>query len=209
MFPKKTSKRKYRYGLYKCPNCPKEFRTLTHAVKNGSSAQCKSCANKVKTLKHGGKYTRLYSIWVGMKNRCNNSNSEDYERYGKKGIKVCFDWTVSFERFRDWALNNGYSDDLTIDRRNNNTGYRPQNCRWANGNTQQQNKTVIQKNNTSGHKGAVWIKRDKVWEARIKINGKSNYLGRFNSAKEAGIAYNKYVIVNNLEHTLNEIKGLL
>lgn len=80
---------------------------------------------------HGGKGTRLYRIWRGMKNRCNNPRFPEYYLWGGRGIKVCELWIRSFVSFRRWSLAHGYADDLQIDRRNNNKGYNPQNCRWV------------------------------------------------------------------------------
>ena len=90
--------------------------------------------------KHGLRNTRLYRIWNSMKQRCNNPNSSAYKDYGNRGIKVCKEWGNNFLNFYNWAMNNGYEDDLTIDRINNNEGYYPNNCRWVTSSQQANNK---------------------------------------------------------------------
>jgi len=82
--------------------------------------------------------TRLYSIWQGMQHRCHNPQSRGHCWYGARGITVCAEWQQSFQAFREWAYKNGYQDDLSIDRIDNDRGYSPANCRWATM-TQQQN----------------------------------------------------------------------
>ena len=75
------------------------------------------------------KYTRLHRIWVHMRQRCHNHNNAAYHRYGGRGIFVCPEWEDS-DVFIEWALTHGYSDDLSIDRINNDDGYYPGNCHW-------------------------------------------------------------------------------
>lgn len=90
---------------------------------------------------HGMVDTRLYKIWTAMKRRCNNTHTTDYKQwYGKRGIKVCDDWENNFLSFYKWAMGNGYSDELSIDRIDPNKGYCPDNCRWATFEEQANNK---------------------------------------------------------------------
>lgn len=87
---------------------------------------------------HGECRTRLYHIWNSMKQRCTNPNAVSYKYYGAKGVSVCHEWE-SFSGFRDWALSNGYKENLTIDRIKNTGNYEPSNCRWSTNKAQQNN----------------------------------------------------------------------
>ncbi len=88
---------------------------------------------------HGESRTRLYHIWGNMINRTTNKNNNDYKNYGGRGIAVCEEWK-DFLTFKEWALGNGYSEELTLDREDNDKGYYPSNCRWADWDTQNNNK---------------------------------------------------------------------
>lgn len=96
---------------------------------NNSIKSC-GCLHKEIMSTHGKHDTRLYRIWVAMKQRCNNPNNESYKYYGERGIKVCDEWRKDFMVFYNWAMNNGYNDNLTIDRINVDGNYEPANCRW-------------------------------------------------------------------------------
>lgn len=92
---------------------------------------------------------RLYGIWRGMRGRCQNPNRPKYSIYGARGISVCEEWQ-SFENFRKWAVENGYQDDLTIDRVDNNGNYCPENCRWATALEQTRNRSCTLRVSFSG-----------------------------------------------------------
>ena len=106
------------------------------AAKSLRSGNTKSCGcyrhdRQIESAtKHNGCGTRLHRIWSTMKTRCYNPNNHRYKWYGAKGITVCDEWLHDFSAFRDWALSNGYTDDLTIDRVDEAKGYEPSNCRW-------------------------------------------------------------------------------
>lgn len=78
----------------------------------------------------GKRNTRLYHTYYSMIERCENKNNPNYPKYGAKGISVCDSWRISFDNFKNWAVDNGYDDSLTIDRIDSLKGYCPTNCRW-------------------------------------------------------------------------------
>ena len=133
------------WGLFLCPYCNKIIERLLSCGKKQ-----KSCGCIPKNKKHGSKNTRLYTIWVNMKQRCLNLNHNSYKNYGGRGITICNEW-LEFIPFRDWALNNGYVDNLTIDRKDPNKGYHPNNCQWIlgkeNSRKQRTNKLTLEKAN--------------------------------------------------------------
>ena len=86
---------------------------------------------KFSKKKHGGTNTRLFNIWQGIRSRTIGVNRDkEYPSYFKKNISICTEWKDDFVNFRDWSLENGYADTLTIDRVNNDGDYEPSNCQW-------------------------------------------------------------------------------
>lgn len=114
-------------------------------TKNTQSCGCYQVDRVRETfMKHGEKAyrreTRLYNIWKCMKARCDNPNLHTYQNYGAKGVTYDAAWD-EFVTFRDWAMNNGYNDALTLDRIDTRGNYEPNNCRWVNYIVQENNKT--------------------------------------------------------------------
>lgn len=158
--------------ICKC-SCGNIVNVETKSLISGNTKSCGCFRKKYlkeKMTTHGKSGERIYEIWSGMLGRCNNEKNMSYKNYGGRGIKVYKEWIGKhgFENFYEWAMNNGYRDDLTIDRIDFNKNYEPSNCRWATSSEQQNNK------------------RSNKW---IEYNGKTKTLSEW--CKELGIGYSK------------------
>lgn len=118
------------WWLCKC-DCGSFKEIAGHSLKSGNSKTCGCFVKEARPHRKKGYdvNSRLYKVWSNMKSRCNNPNSGQYKWYGERGIAVCDEWN-EYKPFMEWAISNGYSENLELDRINNNGNYEPSNCRF-------------------------------------------------------------------------------
>lgn len=197
MYPKEDSNRKLKFGLYKC-FCGNEFKAMTQNIKSNNIKSC-GCLK----IKNGLANHRMYIVWKRMHNRCYSKLSNSYKDYGNKGVKVCDRWH-KLEHFIE-DMYPTHIEGLTLDRINPCEHYEPDNCRWVTRTVQARNTRVLRSTNTSGYRGVSFRKQRKSWIAQIMVNNKVKYLGKFDTALSGAKAYDRYVIDNKLEHTINGV----
>lgn len=164
---KRTNRNLY-YYLCEC-DCGNKHIVLKSSLLNGLTRSCGCYNTQVrkeqckKRAIHNLTDTRLHSIWEKMRGRCYCKTGSDYKNYGGRGISICDEWQ-EFLPFYNWAINNGYRENLTIDRINVNGNYEPSNCRWATQKTQQRNRrnNVLITYNNETHCLVEWAEIFKI-----------------------------------------------
>jgi hypothetical protein len=144
------------HWLCKC-DCGNETVVDGSNLRRGTTKSC-GCYQKERLVTHGETNSRLYGIWRTMKTRCYNQSYYQFDRYGGRGIAICDEWINDFQAFYDWSIANGYRDDLSIDRIDNDGNYEPSNCRWATAKEQSNNtrRNVCIEFNGESHTMAEW-----------------------------------------------------
>lgn len=203
MRPTKSGKQICRFCIAKC-FCGKEFEVRTHSIKSKHTKSC-GCARYIK--KENAIYEEPeYWVYSSMNRRCYNKSYSNYKNYGGRGITVCKEWKKDAWNFFNWARANGYKKGLQLDRKDNDKGYSPENCRFVTSSVNSQNTRLLSSRNKSGYRGIS--KQGRKWIAQIRDNKKNTYLGTHLTKELAAQAYNDYVIENKTEHPLNIIKKL-
>lgn len=149
----------------KC-DCGNEKIVSTSGLKSGNTQSCgclrqeQAIENNKHRTTHGKSKTKLYNVWFDIKRRCYNPKRENYKDYGGREIKICDEWKNNFEKFYNWANENGYKEGLSIDRIDVNGDYEPKNCRWVDNYTQANNKTnnFLITYNGETHTATEWSK---------------------------------------------------
>lgn len=169
----------------KCKVCGK----IIYTRKRHKTISCHHYYSKHYKISNEDKITRLTNIYYLMISRCYNKKCKDYKFYGYKGIKICDEWLENYYNFQNWAINNGYKDDLTIDRIDVNKNYEPSNCRWItrSNNCRFKSTTNYIEVNNIVMSGRQWSK---------KLNKGINYIN--NMIKKYGLNYTKNYIKNNI-----------
>lgn len=182
VYPSGDTRRKF-IAQCSCGSEPRSY--LISELRSGNTKSC-GCHNREKCLTHGMHDSRAYQCWADMKTRCDNPKNKFYKDYGGRGITYCEKWKT-FEGF--WEdMKDTYSDDLTLNRRDNDVGYCKDNCEWDTKNFQGHMRRKL-KGTQLESIGMIQNPDTLVFNAKIKLNGKCVSLGAYQTEKEAAKAY--------------------
>lgn len=181
-----------------CLHCEAVFRIFPSVFREkGKGKFCsKRCWSEFTRGQPHKSYTRLYGIWCHLKTRCNCETAGAYHWYGGRGIRVCEEWSKSFEAFERWAMANGYSDKLELDRKDVNGDYEPGNCRWANRFQQMQNRRKPAGAASSKWKGVSWCANVSKWRVQIVVMRKNVHGGLFTDERQAAKQYDRLAVTH-------------
>lgn len=205
---KKDRKEGRRTFLCKC-DCGGSNEVTLKNLRNGSVQSCGCLGIEQPNhahRTHGKSNHPLYNVWSGFMNRCLNNRDYDYHSYGGRGIKICDEWAKDFKVFYDWALENGWEKGLYIDREDVDKGYSPENIRFVGSEINSRNQRIMQSNNTSGYTGVYLDKsagRKKRWISLLHSNGKTHYLGRYDTPVKAALIRDAKAKELDVGHPLN------
>lgn len=140
-------------------------KNLLHSNGEKGTMSCGCLVRENHVYTHDKSQTRIYRIWQKIKQRCCNKHHKHYEYYGGRGITICNEWLDDFQTFYKWSMDNGYADNLTIDRIDVNGNYEPSNCRWA---TRKEQMNNTRQNHFLTYNGKT--QTVKQWSEELGIN---------------------------------------
>lgn len=187
---KAEKKDKYNNIYWNCKCDCGNFRCVsTRNLNRGDTKSCGCLKHESKTTIHGKYKERIHKEWRGILHRCKNPSASHYENYGGRGISVCDEWSGKdgFINFYKWSMENGYSDNLTLDRKDNDKGYSPDNCRWV---THMENchNRGARKDSKTGYAG-IYVRKTRTGSIKYRVCIMTNYkrinLGHFDTFEEA------------------------
>ena len=199
-YPTLKSKTKYRYGLYECPYCAKEFEANTYIINHGVDIGCGCRRGKSRAI-HSLSSNKFYKVWTGLINRCGHLKSS-LSKEDKLSAEICNDW-MSPATFVAWCESTHPKRyGMTLGRINNTEEYSPSNCAWVGADIRAVNQRM-KGNNTSGYTGVYLDPKLNKWRAYINFSKKRVNLGSFHKIWEAVQARDNYITQNNLPHKLS------
>lgn len=172
------SDKKVSFWLCKC-DCGSVKEYCQSNIIKGTTRSCgcmREEAIKAHNKSYGKSKERLYDIWCGMRNRCNNPNNHSYKNYGGRGITYYKRWN-DYEIFKKWAIKSGYDDNLTLERKDVNKNYTPQNCCWITMTEQQYNKRTTSYIEYNGIKKSIaeWSKETGIKQGTLSYRRRNGW----------------------------------